>query len=109
RSPVGLVNAGDGSGRLFLVIQQGEILAMSGGAVPSPPFLAIRSDGLCCDERGLLGVAFHPQFESNGFFWVYYTDLTGANVLARFQASPPSSGVGDPATPPILFTDTHPG
>src|SRR4029453_11936549 len=103
RSPVGLVNAGDGSGRLFLVIQQGEILVLSGGAVQSPAFLDIRSDVLCCDERGLLGVAFHPQFETNGFFWVYYTDLTGANVLARFQASPASSGVVDPATRRILF------
>ncbi len=109
RSPVGLVNAGDGSGRLFLLIQQGEILVLSGGAVQSPAFLDIRSDVLCCGERGLLGVAFHPQFESNGFFWVYYTDLTGANVLARFQASPPSSGVVNPATRRILFSDTQPG
>jgi glucose/arabinose dehydrogenase len=109
RSPAGLVNAGDGSGRLFLVIQQGEILVLSGGAVQSPAFLDIRSDVLCCGERGLLGVAFHPQFEANGFFWVYYTDLTGANVLARFQASPPSSGVVDPATRRILFSDTQPG
>ena len=109
RHAVGLVNAGDGSGRLFIVVQEGEILIHDGAALVGTPFLDIRSRVLCCGERGLLGLAFHPQYESNGFFFVYYTDLSGANVLARFKRSATDADLANPDSGVILFSDTQPG
>ncbi|MGA1795082.1 MAG: PQQ-dependent sugar dehydrogenase [bacterium] len=77
-APVGLVSPGDGSGRLFIVDQTGEIMIlMPDGSVLPEPFLDI-SDELVnltnnYDERGLLGLAFHPEFATNGRFFVYYS------------------------------------
>ncbi len=72
-SPVYVTNAGDGSGRLFIVEQAGRILVMNDGRVLPTPFLDIRSLVVAGGERGLLSVAFHPDFESNGVFVVNYT------------------------------------
>lgn len=81
-SPVGLVNAGDGSNRLFVVDQRGKIQIVQNGQVLPTPFLDIRPElvparpGL--DERGLLGLAFHPDFAvpgaaGEGSFYVNYS------------------------------------
>lgn len=51
------------------------------------PFLDITDRVGCCGERGLLGLAFHPRFSENGFFFINYTDLNGDTVIARFQVS----------------------
>ncbi len=56
--PVQLTNAGDGSGRLFVVEQIGRVMAIDGGEVLPVPYLDIRDSVSCCGERGLLGVAF---------------------------------------------------
>ena len=53
------------------------------------PFLDIARTLVCCGERGLLGLAFHPQYASNGFFYVNYTYLATARRCAR--ASPASA------------------
>jgi len=86
--PVGIVHAGDA--RLFFVLQRGRIVIYDGTNVLSRPFLDIRSFVSCCGERGLLGLAFHPQYAQNGFFFVYYTapngDLT-RRALPRFIRS----------------------
>ena len=87
-SPVGLAQAGDGSGRLFILEQSGVILVWQNGSILPQPFLDIRqrvgSDG---SERGLLGLAFHPQYAQNGYFYINYTDLSGNTVIARYQVS----------------------
>jgi hypothetical protein len=81
-SPVGIVHAGDGSDRLFIVDQAGRIRVMTSAGVLLPtPFLDITAlmpnpRGF---EEGLLGLAFHPDYENNGFFYVYYND-TGSNI-----------------------------
>src|SRR3954452_4448308 len=81
-------DAGDGSGRLFIVEQRGIIRIMQGGAQRPIPFLDIRSsvldDG---SEQGLLGLAFHPSFASNGRFYVAYTALNGNDVVAEYRLS----------------------
>ena len=85
-SPVGMANAGDGSGRLFVLEQRGRIRVVTkGGTLRSRPFLDIRGRVSCCGERGLLGLAFHPRFESNRRFYVAYTDATGALVVAEYR------------------------
>src|SRR5712692_9067180 len=71
--PVEIAHAGDGSGRLFVVEQGGAIKIIRDGAVLATPFLDITVQVLSGGERGLLGLAFHPQFRTNGKFYVYYT------------------------------------
>jgi Glucose / Sorbosone dehydrogenase len=85
--PIGVFNAGDGSGRLFVVLQRGQIMIYESGGVRPTPFLDIRSKVSCCGEQGLLGLVFHPNYEANGRFYVNYTDLNGDTVVARFLVS----------------------
>ena len=86
--PLLLTHAGDGSGRLFVVEQAGMIQVMENGAPQAEPFLDITSQvGSQGNEQGLLGLAFHPDFEQNGFFYIDYTDLSGDTVVSRFQVS----------------------
>jgi glucose/arabinose dehydrogenase len=91
RQPTDVVNAGDGSARLFVVEKAGRIRVIDGAGVRADPFLDIsslvRSSG---SEQGLLGLAFHPRYGQNGLFYVNYTDLNGDTVVARYQVS------GDP-------------
>jgi hypothetical protein len=92
--PLGIIDAGDGSGRLFLVQQTGEILVWNGVSVEATPFLDLSDSGLdrviCCGERGLLGLVFNPDYATNGELYVNYTrDSDGQlqTVLSRFQVS----------------------
>jgi glucose/arabinose dehydrogenase len=84
--PVALVNAGDGTGRLFVVEQAGRVRVISkSGTLLATPFLDIRSRVSCCGEQGLLGLAFHPKYETNGRLYVAYTDGDGALVVAEHR------------------------
>ena len=110
---VGVVNAGDGSGRLFIVQQTGQIRIWTGSQLLSTPFLdvsgIISSCSGGCGERGLLGLAFHPSYKTNGFFYVYYTRLSdGAIQIARYHASA-NPNVADAASAMVLITIPHPG
>lgn len=84
--PVALANARDGSGRLFVVEQAGRIRVISrAGNLRATPFLDIRARVSCCGERGLLGLAFHPKYATNGRFYVAYTDADGALVVGEYR------------------------
>lgn len=86
--PLDIQNAGDGSGRLFIVEQGGLIRILQNEALLEMPFLDISErvdDG--GNEQGLLGLAFHPDFAGNGFFYVNYTEAGGDTVIARFTAT----------------------
>jgi len=76
-SPVGIATPNDGSGRLFVFEQGGKIFIIKNGQVLDKPFLDIskRLDGLnvAYSEKGLLGMAFHPDFKQNGKFYLYYS------------------------------------
>ena len=86
--PIDLQNAGDGSDRLFVAEQGGRILIIQNDQLQFEPFLDIRDRVDDSEnEMGLLGLAFHPDFESNGFFYVNYTRRGGDTVIARFTAS----------------------
>lgn len=86
---LGLAEAPDGSGRLFLVRQLGDILILDGDTLRPTPFLDLSDRVLCCDaEQGLLGLAFHPGYADNGRLFVTYNDIaTGDSVLSRFTVS----------------------
>ena len=85
--PVGLTNAGDGSDRLFVIEQSGKVLVISDNVLLAEPFLDITGLVSCCGERGLLGLAFHPDYSENGFFFVNYSDINGDTIIARFEVS----------------------
>ena len=101
-----IANAGDG--RLFLTIQTGTIRIWDGSQVLPAVFLDLTGLVSCCGERGLLSVAFHPRFSANGLFFVYYTDVSGSLVIARYQLSPADPEAGDPGSGKILLTIPHP-
>ena len=112
--PLGLFHAGDGSGRLFVAEQGGKILIVRDGEMLPDPFLDI-SDLLppgvpsgIYTEQGLLGVAFHPDYEQNGLFFVSYSNTQGDSVLARYSVSADDPNRADPSSAVILLTVDQP-
>ena len=92
-------NAGDGSGRLFIVEKPGRILILKGGQLLPTPFLDISAKvGSRYTEQGLLGLAFHPDYARSGLFFVNYTDGNGNTVIARFHVSADDPNLADPAS-----------
>ena len=106
--PVTVTNAGDGSGRIFIVQQTGQIRILSGGTLLPTPFLDISALVSCCGERGLLGLAFHPDYATNGFFYVDYTNVAGNTVVARYEVSPTDPNVADPNSAQTVLTQNQP-
>jgi len=107
--PVFVTNAADLSNRLFIIEQGGIIKVLQPGATTTTDFLNITTKVLCCGERGLLGLAFHPNFISNRKFYVYYTRAgDGALQFAEYLASPSNPNFSDPATERVLFSVPHP-
>jgi glucose/arabinose dehydrogenase len=92
---VHIANSGvAGDDRLFIVRKRGIVQIIDGGSIVATPFLDIDSlvvnPGGGGDERGLLSIAFHPDYDSNGYFFVEYIDNASDTVIARYQVS------GDP-------------
>jgi glucose/arabinose dehydrogenase len=86
QSPLFLTHAGDGTGQLFIVEQPGTIRIIDQGVLRETPFLDISNRVLSGRERGLLGLAFHPNHRKNGRFFVNYTRREdGATVLAEYR------------------------
>jgi glucose/arabinose dehydrogenase len=126
-APVTATHAGDGSERLFIVEQSGQIKILQDGVVLAEPFLDISSKLPALnpgfDERGLLGLAFHPNYEDNGRFFVRYSaPRMGAadepcfgtsrgchtEVLAEYSISDNDPNLADPASEQILFMIDEP-
>ncbi len=105
--PIHITHAGDGSGRLFLVEQAGQVRIFQNGALAALPFLNIGDRVSCCGEQGLLSIAFPPQYAQKGYFYASYTDINGNSVISRFflTADP---NVANPASEVILLTVTQP-
>ncbi len=106
--PVDIVSAGDGSGRLFVVDKPGTIRIIQNGALLDTPFLDIRGEvGSRSTEQGLLGLAFHPQYAQNGFFFIDYTDRNGNTVVSRFHVSA-DPNQADPSSEEVILTQAQP-
>ena len=102
-SPVFVTSAHDGSGRLFIVEQAGRIKVLEQGAQSTAVFMNIVSRVLSGGERGLLGLAFHPQYRTNGRFFVDYTRTPdGATVIAEYHVAANDAGVADTAERVLL-------
>ncbi|MDH3455333.1 MAG: PQQ-dependent sugar dehydrogenase [Gemmatimonadota bacterium] len=86
RNPV-YVTAPANDARLFIVEQPGRIRVVEGNALRSEPFLDIENRVRDGGEQGLLGLAFHPDYASNGYFYVNYTIQDGSTRIERYQVS----------------------
>ena len=105
--PVALTHPA-GDTRLFITQQTGTVMIDDALGIRPTPFLDIRPIVLSGGERGILSVAFHPLYRDNGFFFVYYTNLSGDNNVARYKVSATDPDVADPASGTILLTIPHP-
>lgn len=106
--PVGLENAGDGSDRLFVLEQPGIIRLVKDGQLVQQPFLDIRDRvGSQASEQGLLGLAIHPEYSQNGYFFVNYTDRRGDTSISRFRVSA-DPDLADPSTEQRLLSIQQP-
>ncbi|HEY0048233.1 MAG TPA: PQQ-dependent sugar dehydrogenase [Pyrinomonadaceae bacterium] len=108
--PVHITNARDGSGRLFVVQQRGIIKVVQPGSNATTDFLnvssVVSSSG---NERGLLGLAFHPQYAANRRFFIYYTRQSdGAIEIAEYETSATNPNQANPAAVRIIITIPHP-
>lgn len=105
-----IVNAKDGTNRLFFVQQNGIIRVYSAGALLPAEFLNISSiitfDNM--GERGLLSLVFHPAYATNRYFFVYYNNTAGNVVLAQYRTLAANPNVADPASGKVLLTITKP-
>ena len=99
-----IAHAGDGSGRLFVTSQPGTILIHDGETMLAQPFLDISPKVSCCGEQGLLGIAFHPDYATNGYFYVNYTEtLDGWTIVERYSVSPTDPNLADPDSAMIVL------
>ena len=106
-NPLFVGHAGDGSQRLFIVEQDGIIRVLGAGQSTPTIFLDVRPRIATDGEQGLLGLAFHPQYATNGRFFVYYTRAgDGTIVIAEYRVST-DPNIAD-TTEQVLLTIPHP-
>jgi glucose/arabinose dehydrogenase len=109
--PVELTSPNDGTDRIFVVAQKGKIQVFPNkpDVASASVFLDISDRVVSGGERGLLGLAFHPDYKTNGYFYVNYT---GGNPLqtfiSRFKVNPSNPNTADPASEQILLTFNQP-
>jgi glucose/arabinose dehydrogenase len=94
--------------RLFVVEQEGRIRVIRSGTLLATPFLDIDPLVVCCGERGFLGLAFHPDYEENGLFFVNYTNNAGHTTIARYRVDAGNPDVADPTSAKILLVIGQP-
>ena len=109
--PVELTSPIDNSNRIFVVEQKGKIMSFPNRSdvKSASVFLDIVKKVDSGGEKGLLGLAFHPDYKNNGYFYVNYTRSSPLEtVIARFKASPSSAAPVDPSTEEILLRYSQP-
>ena len=107
-APVDVANAGDGSGRVFVAERAGRIRVVRDGGLVDRPFLDITGRISSGGERGLLGLAFHPDYPGDPRFFVDYTDRDGNTVIASFRVTAGDADVADPDSETILLRIDQP-
>ena len=107
--PILVTHAGDGSGRLFIIEKLGRIRVLKNGILLPTPFLDVGSLVSTCNECGLLGLAFHPNYGANGLFYVSYTRVSdGASVLARYSVSGGNADLADAGSAEMMLVVAQP-
>jgi glucose/arabinose dehydrogenase len=100
------VSSAPGDARLFVIQQTGQVVIVSGGK-PGGTFLDISARISCCGERGLLGLAFHPDYATNGRFFVRYTTPAGDVRISEFHVST-DPNKADATSEKAIITIPHP-
>ncbi len=96
-----------GDARQFVVEQRGRILVLENGNLLPVPFLDISGKITSGGERGLLSMAFHPRYATNGFFYVNFTDLNGDTRVERYRVSG-NRNAADPNSAKLIITIAQP-
>lgn len=105
--PLEITNAGDS--RLFVVEQGGKIKILNADKTTNATdFLNISTLITNSGEQGLLGLAFHPNYATNGFFFINYINLAGNTVIAKYSVNSSNPNIANPASGTILLTITQP-
>lgn len=107
--PVHVTHAGDGSGRLFVVEQDGRVQILVNGTQLSTPFLDISDRVLSPGEQGLLSIAFPPGFGTGkDYFYVYYTNKNSDNQVSRFHLTD-NPNIANASSEKLILLIPHPG
>ncbi|MBL7662368.1 PQQ-dependent sugar dehydrogenase [bacterium] len=107
-APVYLTHSSDHSTRLYVLEQAGKIKIVENAAILATPFLDISTEISSGGERGLLGLAFHPDYQSNRRFFIYVTNPQGDIEIFEYKASAKNSLVADPASKKSIIQIPHP-
>jgi len=108
-NPVEIVSAPTQDNRIFVVQQSGTVkIVNADGSVVPENFINISTRITFGGERGLLGMAFHPQFTTNRYFFVFYNNLQGALTVSRFTANASNPNTADVNSEKILLTIPKP-
>ena len=108
-SPLDMSHAGDGSGRLFVAEKSGRVRIIdSNGSTLSSPFLNISDKVFNSGERGLLGMAFHPDYANNGYLFLHYSDDNGDTQVSRFTVNSNDPNLIDTSTEESIITVVQP-
>jgi glucose/arabinose dehydrogenase len=102
-SPLAIAAPHDGSGRLFVVDQDGRIWLLRDGTRADTAFLDIADRVRAGGEQGLLGLAFHPSFPDDPRFFVYYSDRDGQQVVAQYSVPAGDADQADPGSETVLL------
>ena len=106
--PDSLVEAPDGSGRLFATELAGKIRIIAHGTLLTTPFLDLTDRvNTAVFGQGMYDIAFHPDYSKTGFFYVTYVALNGNLLLSRFQVSAQDANSGDPHSEKIILSIPH--
>lgn len=101
--PIGVFHANDETNRIFIIEQIGKIKVVQPGATTTTDFLNVTQLIISGGEWGLLGLAFHPQYRSNGRFFIYYTKITDNSLqISEFHVSASNPNVADTTEIPLL-------
>jgi len=106
--PVFLTHAGDGLGRLFVVEQEGRVRIIENGEILESPFINIQPRVGFGNERGLLSIAFHPDYATNGRVFADYTNTNGDTIVSEFAVSDSDPNMVDPESETILLQVVQP-
>lgn len=106
-NPVDVVDPGDN--RLYIVQQGGLIRLWNGSSLSTFLDVSTLITNPAGSEQGLLSIAFHPQYASNRYFFIWYTGINGILTLARYQRDASNADLADPSTAQVLFTQAKPG
>jgi len=106
--PLDIVRPAQDTARLFIVEKTGRVKIYKNGALNTDTFLKVSNLISTGGEQGLLSLVFHPDYATNRYFWILYTNTAGNLTLARYRTSASNPDVADANSAAIVLTVAHP-